>query len=59
MKKIIYFISIILIISLLFFKSYFNNNSYETRRICKNTKPTIKIEKYFDWPSESLGVTSR
>ena len=55
MKKIIYFISIILIISLLFFKSLFNSNNMKPEDFI-NTKPIIKIEKYFQGQVKAWGL---
>ena len=55
MKKNIYFISIILIISLLFFKSHFNNNNMKPEDFI-NTKPEIKIEKYFEGQVKAWGL---
>ena len=55
MKKNIFFISIVLIISLLFFKSYFNNNNMKPKDFI-NTKPAIKIEKYFEGQVKAWGL---
>ena len=55
MKKNIFFISIVLIISLLFFKSYFNNNNMKPEDFI-NTKPVIKIEKYFEGQVKAWGL---
>ena len=55
MKKNIFFISIILIISLLFLKSYFNINTMKPEDF-KGTSPTIKIEKYFEGHEKAWGL---
>ena len=55
MKKNIFFISIILIISLLFFKSLFNTNTMKPEDF-KGTNPTIKIEKYFEGHVKAWGL---
>ena len=55
MKKNIFFISIVLIISLLFFKSYFNNSNMKPEDFI-NTKPIIKIEKYFQGQVKAWGL---
>ena len=55
MKKNIFFISIILIILLLFFKSYFNTNTMKPEDF-KGTNPTIKIEKYFEGHVKAWGL---
>ena len=55
MKKNIFFISIVLIISLLFFKSSFNNNNMKPEDF-KNTTPVIKIEKYFQGEVKAWGL---
>ncbi len=55
MKKNIFFISIILIISFLLFKSYSNKNTMKPEDF-KSTKPTIKIEKYFEGQVEAWGM---
>jgi len=53
--KIFFFISIILIISLLFFKNYFNTNTMKPEDF-KGTSPTIKIEKYFEGRVKAWGL---
>ena len=55
MKKNIFFISIILIISFLFLKSYFNRNIMKPEDF-QNTSPTIKIEKYFEGQVKAWGL---
>ena len=55
MKKNIFFISSLLIISLLFLKSYFNTNTMKPEDF-KGTKPTINIEKYFEGSVEAWGL---
>ena len=55
MKKNIFFISIILIILLLFLKSYFNTNTMKPEDF-KGTNPTIKIEKYFEGHVKAWGL---
>ena len=55
MKKNIFFISIVLIISLLFFKSYFNNNNMKPEDF-KNTEPALQIEKYFEGNVKAWGL---
>ena len=55
MKKNIFFISIILIILLLFFKSYFNTNTMKPEDF-KNSKPILKIEKYFQGNVKAWGM---
>ena len=55
MKFFFYFISIILIISFLFLKSYFNRNIMKPEDF-QNTSPTIKIEKYFEGQVKAWGL---
>ena len=55
MKKNIFFISIVLIIFILFFKSYFKNNNMKPEDFI-NTNPEIKIEKYFEGQVKAWGL---
>ena len=55
MKNFFFFISIILIISFLFLKSYFNRNIMKPEDF-QNTSPTIKIEKYFEGQVKAWGL---
>ena len=55
MKFFFFFISIILIISFLFLKSYFNRNIMKPEDF-QNTSPTIKIEKYFEGQVKAWGL---
>ena len=55
MKKNIFFISIVLIIFILFFKSYFKNNNMKPEDFI-NTKPIIKIENYFEGEVQAWGL---
>ncbi len=55
MKKNIFFISIILIILLLSFNSYFNTNAMRPEDF-KGTSPRIKIEKYFKGHVKAWGL---
>ncbi len=55
MKIFFFFISIILIISFLFLKSYFNRNIMKPEDF-QNTSPTIKIEKYFEGQVKAWGL---
>ena len=55
MKKNIFFISIILIILILFLKNSFNTNTMKPEDF-KGTNPTIKIEKYFEGRVEAWGL---
>ena len=55
MKIFFFIISIILIISFLFLKSYFNRNIMKPEDF-QNTSPTIKIEKYFEGQVKAWGL---
>ena len=55
MKKNIFFISILLIILLLFLKSYLSANTMKPEDF-KDTNPTIKIEKYFEGKVKAWGL---
>ena len=55
MKKFFFFISIILVISFIIFINYFNANIMKPEDF-KNSKPILKIEKYFQGQVEAWGL---